>query len=170
MPGACPSPLDKFDAIQMCLASGAAEKKAVFAHRWREDLTSCCRRNAALSRRPRVSSPVAPAIFFLWHAIFRSSSLKCWIVLPGLWRGCGFSFRDSSLSRSQVKITGSQSKHVGESWPCLQAQGWQAVSSLPAPVRVDHMIGKSSAITVDTAMILGRNRNSASSITASRRA
>lgn len=26
-----PSPLDKFDAIHMCLASGSAEKKAVFA-------------------------------------------------------------------------------------------------------------------------------------------
>ena len=30
MPGACASPLDKFDAMQMCFASGSAEKKAVF--------------------------------------------------------------------------------------------------------------------------------------------
>ena len=29
MPGACASPLDKFDAIQMYFASGSAEKKAV---------------------------------------------------------------------------------------------------------------------------------------------
>ena len=30
MLGACASPLDKSDAMQMCFASGSAEKKAVF--------------------------------------------------------------------------------------------------------------------------------------------
>ena len=29
MLGACAGPLDKFDAVQMCLASGSAKKKAV---------------------------------------------------------------------------------------------------------------------------------------------
>ena len=27
MPGPCPSPLDKFDAMQMCFASGSVEKR-----------------------------------------------------------------------------------------------------------------------------------------------
>ena len=31
MPEACGSPLDKFDAMQMCFASGSAEKRAVFS-------------------------------------------------------------------------------------------------------------------------------------------
>ena len=30
MPGPCASPVDKFDAMQMCFASGSAEKEAVF--------------------------------------------------------------------------------------------------------------------------------------------
>jgi hypothetical protein len=30
IPGACASPLDKFDTMQVCFASGSAEKKAVF--------------------------------------------------------------------------------------------------------------------------------------------
>ena len=30
MPGACASPLDKFDVIQMCFASRSAEKGALF--------------------------------------------------------------------------------------------------------------------------------------------
>jgi len=30
MPGACASSLDKSDAMQMCFASGSAEKKALF--------------------------------------------------------------------------------------------------------------------------------------------
>jgi hypothetical protein len=30
MPGACASPLDKFDAMRVCFASGSAEKNAVF--------------------------------------------------------------------------------------------------------------------------------------------
>ena len=30
MLGPCASPLDKFDAMQMCFGSGSAEKKSVF--------------------------------------------------------------------------------------------------------------------------------------------
>ena len=56
--------LDKFDVMQMCLASGSAANKTLSEELcWRENLTSCLR-NAALSQETAGSSPVVPAIPF----------------------------------------------------------------------------------------------------------
>ena len=50
MPGACASPLDKFAAMQMCFASGSAEKKSYLRYSMTRKSEFLCRRNAALSR------------------------------------------------------------------------------------------------------------------------
>jgi len=72
MLGPCASPLDKFEAMQMCFASGFAEKKSVFEELVDENVrldfllsTERC----PITARPdstvgneTASSPVAPAI------------------------------------------------------------------------------------------------------------
>ena len=54
MLGACASPLDKSDAMQMCFASGSAEKKAVVEELVDENESDfLLSRNAALSRQAK---------------------------------------------------------------------------------------------------------------------
>jgi hypothetical protein len=76
-------------------------------------------------------------------------------------------FRDSSLSRSQVKITGVTINTWNSELSMPPSTGVASGFITSAPVRVDHMMGNRPATTVDTVMIFGRRRKRAPSITAS---
>src|ERR1700692_1297169 len=78
-------------------------------------------------------------------------------------------FRDRSLPRSQVKITGVTISTCSRELSMPPRTGVASGFITSAPVRVDHMMGNRPATTVDTVMILGRKRNRAPSITAFRK-
>ena len=64
-------------------------------------------------------------------------------------------FRDSSLSRSKVKITGVTINTCSRELTMPPSTGVASGFITPAPGRVDHMMGNRPATTVETVMILG---------------
>src|SRR5437016_13184732 len=66
------------------------------------------------------------------------------------------SFRDNSLSRSQVKITGVTIDTCSRELTMPPSTGVASGFITSAPVRVDHMLGNRPATTRDRVRILGR--------------